>query len=145
VLPGQITPVPYLGYYIRRNDGQQFGPYTQAQLKQFVAERRIDMSEVAWDLRVNQWVWVWQALGDQPESPATQTTDATPPTVTAVVSGSICGKDQHSWGPSRVETIKDIGGGAIWGKNGQEITQWQVRKCSRCNKKMYNMEGRWEE
>jgi hypothetical protein len=42
-------------YYVARN-GQQFGPYTIEQIRQFVTERRFQMSDFAWESGTTEWV-----------------------------------------------------------------------------------------
>ena len=57
-----------MNYYISR-DGQQFGPYTLAEVQRYVAEGNILLTDLAHGEGMAQWVPVQQILGNIPAQP----------------------------------------------------------------------------
>jgi hypothetical protein len=58
-----------MNYYISR-DGQQFGPYTLAEVQRYVADGNILLTDLAHSEGMDQWVPVRQILGNIPVQPA---------------------------------------------------------------------------
>jgi hypothetical protein len=58
-----------MNYYISR-DGQQFGPYTLAEVQRYVADGNILLTDLAHSEGMEQWVPVRQILGNIPVQPA---------------------------------------------------------------------------
>jgi uncharacterized membrane protein YhaH (DUF805 family) len=64
-------------YFIHR-DGQQFGPYSLRQLHQYVAEKRILATDLAWSEGMPEWVFVSDILGDLADPTSRRSTSAAP-------------------------------------------------------------------
>src|SRR5262249_36997518 len=56
-------------YFVNRS-GDQFGPYSLTELQQYVAERRLAGTDLAWSEGMPQWVFVCDVIGNlrQPNS-----------------------------------------------------------------------------
>ena len=70
-------------YFVHRS-GEQFGPYSLRELQQYVAEKRVAVTDLAWSEGMPQWVFVSDVIGNLVQSTPHPTMFATAGTTSAV-------------------------------------------------------------
>ena len=74
-------------YFVHR-DGQQFGPYSLRELQQYVAEKRVAISDFAWSEGMPNWVFVSDVVGNLTHSVSGS------PILTSAVSNSVAAEQK---------------------------------------------------
>ena len=87
-------------YFVHR-DGQQFGPYSLRELQQYVAEKRVAISDLAWSEGMPDWVFVSDVVGNLTRSASGS------PILTSAAPNSVAAAQTSVQGVPKSDPLRD--------------------------------------